>query len=147
MFTILLTKHRIDKTEINVFRVWCRVPHTIDDLSIRFDGIPWWDGIVLRQVFFCFSWAILHKSNRVKCSHLSFLATEDEVKRLHSLIIIMDWVLGQSNPSNYFALTKRLLNYFVQYDICLKYFTDKISIPSKNQPVDLSGWFFLFTLT
>ena len=87
------------------FLGWCHVPHTIDDLSIHFDGIPWWDGIVLLQVFFCFSWAVLHKSNRVKCSHLSFLATEDEVKCLHSLMIIMDWILGQSNPSNYFALT------------------------------------------
>ena len=34
------------------FLVWCHVPHTIDDLSIHFDGIPWWDDIVLLQVFF-----------------------------------------------------------------------------------------------
>ena len=74
------------------FQAWCRVPRTIDDLLIHSDGIPWWDGIVLRQVFFCFSWAVLHKSNRVKCSHLSFLETEDEVRCLHSLLIIMDWV-------------------------------------------------------
>ena len=43
--------------------------------------------------------------DRVKCSHLSFLAREDEVKCLHFLMIIMDSFLGQHNPSNYFALT------------------------------------------
>nr|DAY88096.1 MAG TPA: Protein of unknown function (DUF2971) [Caudoviricetes sp.] len=43
--------------------------------------------------------------NRVKCSHLSFLARKDEVKCLHSLLIIMGYFLGQHNPSNYFALT------------------------------------------
>ena len=74
-------------------------------MKIHSDGIPWWDGIVLQQVFFCFSWAHLHNLNRVKCSHLSFLARENEVKCLHSLMIIMDWFLGQHNPSNYFALT------------------------------------------
>ncbi len=47
----------------------------------------------------------LHKSNRVKCSHLSFLAREDEVKCLHSLLIIMEYFLGQHNPLDYFALT------------------------------------------
>ncbi len=31
-----------------------------------------------------------HKSDRIKCSHLSFLAREDEVKCLHSLMIIME---------------------------------------------------------
>ena len=87
------------------FLAWYHVTHTIDDLSIHFDGIPWWDGIVLQQVFFCFSWAHLHNLNRVKCSHLSFLERENEVKCLHSLMIIMNWFLGQHNPSNYFALT------------------------------------------
>jgi len=37
--------------------------------------------------------------------HLSFLARKDEVKCLHSLLIIMGYFLGQHNPSNYFALT------------------------------------------
>ena len=36
---------------------------------------------------------------------LSFLARKDEVKCLHSLLIIMGYFLGQHNPSNYFALT------------------------------------------
>lgn len=57
-------------------RDWCRIPHTINDLSIRFDGIPWWDGTILRQIFFCFSWAHIHKSKRIKCSQLLFLARE-----------------------------------------------------------------------
>ena len=77
-----------------IFLVWCHVPHTIDDLSDHFAGTPWWDGIALQQVFSCFSWVLLHKLNRVKCSHLSFLATENELKCLHSLLIIMDWFLG-----------------------------------------------------
>ncbi|WP_207665683.1 hypothetical protein, partial [Blautia sp. TF10-30] len=34
-----------------------------------------------------------------------FLARKDEVKCLHSLLIIMGYFLGQHNPSNYFALT------------------------------------------
>lgn len=33
------------------------------------------------------------------------LARKDEVKCLHSLLIIMGYFLGQHNPSNYFALT------------------------------------------
>ena len=49
--------------------------------------------------------------NRVKCSHLSFQARENEVKCLHSLMIIMDWFLGQHNPSNYFALTMCIWNF------------------------------------
>ena len=32
-------------------------------------------------------------------------AREDEVKCLHSLVIIMEYFLGQHNPLDYFALT------------------------------------------
>lgn len=49
-----------------------------------------------------------YKPDRVKCSHLSFLARKDEVKCLHSLLIIMGYFLGQHNPSNYFALTEKV---------------------------------------
>ena len=37
------------------------------------------------------------------------LARKDEVKCLHSLLIIMGYFLGQHNPSNYFALTDEQL--------------------------------------
>ena len=53
---------------------------------------------------------------------LSFLARKDEVKCLHSLLIIMGYFLGQHNPSNYFALTIEVPKYldtfhkYIPYD-------------------------------
>ena len=60
--------------------------------------------------------------------------------RMHPISVNFFWKFS-------LVVIKRLLNYFVQYGICLKYFADIISIPSKIQPVGFSGRFFLSMLT